>query len=504
MRNFLYDNKGLFFLLGSILILFFYYGYFDLFYLPPFGSHVWRQTDSASFTWSYWHDSLSFFNPRLMNRLAGEGYAVSELPIIYYLSAKICAFLGYHHWVHRLLNTVIFIIGICSAYFICLRFLKNQFWSIALSLLLFVSPALVFYGLNFIPDVSAFSFSLLGAALYFKFKDKASYLYFILSILFFSIAGMLKATYLLIFLSLISTELITGFFIKTNSRVFLINVFLPVVLILSLVGLWIWHINNYNAINGGIYFIASTFSYWSETSDPYLKQYIFKRTFSDWAGMFTHKATLYLIYASLILQIFFFWKRLTYFFIFNLFILLGSISYYLLWYMQFFTHDYYIIPFYSIMFFSILGLLNSIKKIWPRVFNSSMSKIIFIILLVINALHTKKDIQMRVSGKWKDNWNNIFWDKGLKNYMQLLGIKENDLIVSVPDISPQVSLYLIGNAGFTEFPGIKIDQEHIFELKEKGASYIVVNDSSYLDRPDVVIRSLERIGDYKGVIFYKL
>ena len=82
----------LFFFVFAVLLLF-YYDYFTLLTSPPVGTHIWRQTDSLSFAWTYWKNGLDFFHPQLLNRSFGDGYAVSEFPILQF-STPFSVFIG--------------------------------------------------------------------------------------------------------------------------------------------------------------------------------------------------------------------------------------------------------------------------------------------------------------------------------------------------------------------------------------------------------------------------
>lgn len=67
--------------------------------------HIWRQSDSFAMAMGYYHNGMDFFKPMTYNlTYSKEGYAASEFPIMYYLSAWCYRWFGPHVGILRLLN----------------------------------------------------------------------------------------------------------------------------------------------------------------------------------------------------------------------------------------------------------------------------------------------------------------------------------------------------------------------------------------------------------------
>ncbi len=175
-------NPGLRFLF-FLLLLAVLYNYPSILLKRPQSVHHWRQSDCASITLMYSQTGMHFFEPQTHNLTAAgntSGYnATSEVPLQYYFIATLYKIFGYHDFIYRLVNTLIFLLGLFYLFKTCYALFDDFFWSSAIALFFFTSPVLVFYGNNFLSDTSALAFALIAWHYFFRYyQEKKTSLFF--------------------------------------------------------------------------------------------------------------------------------------------------------------------------------------------------------------------------------------------------------------------------------------------------------------------------------------
>lgn len=500
MQKAKYDSlfTYLFFLVFAVFLLF-YYDYFTLLGLPPVGTHIWRQTDSLSFAWCYWKNGLDFFHPQILNRSYGNGFAVSEFPVLQYIIAMLYSVFGFHWWISKTVYALVFFSGLLAIFRISKYYIKDLFWAFFIAILFFTAPALVFYGSSCIPDVAALSFSFIGFSFYLDFRTGNRKIVLCASMFFFCLSGLMKMTYLILFLASFASVIILSIRNTSDRKIPFSEILICLFCVIAINSLWYWWSNHYNNINEHIYFLNKTNPIWYESNE---KAYILKRTITEWALRFFAAPTNYLFLISLLILPFGYRKGNKYVCLTSLFLLIACILYYLLWYLQFLVHDYYTILFYSLYLFSFLNLFLFIKKTFPKLLNSNWLKLAAILLLVTNAMHVKKDLQIRYEEANLYPADKYLLDEELVPYIRSIGIKETDYVVVSTDGSPQIILCALQTPGFTEFHTGRYTAESIGEMKRKGAKYfILIEKDAYLEMRSEFGKP---IGQYKEVTIYKL
>jgi hypothetical protein len=180
--------------------------------------------------------------------------------------------------------------------------------------------------------------------------------------------------------------------------------------------------------------------------------------------------------------------------------LLGAASYFILWFWVFDVHDYYLI---EILFFPLIFIFASIYyfpfKKQKTKFNNAVA-VSFLLIVFLQALsftqiaYGKNNIITKntffVSNYVKGNWNYFHWYHNehlkklqvQKDEIQQI-IKENDTVLCISDPSPNVHLYTIGRAGYSNFSFLKSKpiSYQIPSFIKKGVRYLLVVGSEPLD-----------------------
>ena len=98
---------------------------------------------------------MKFFQPEVHNLVSDgrtSGYAVGECPLFYYFIAGLYKIFGQHDLIYRLVNTLLFFLGLFALYKMLEQWLGDSFWSMAVPVLLFTSPVVVYYANNYLTD----------------------------------------------------------------------------------------------------------------------------------------------------------------------------------------------------------------------------------------------------------------------------------------------------------------------------------------------------------------
>lgn len=501
--NTLKNSKISYVVLFAIMVVpFFYYDYFSLLTAPPIGTHIWRQTDSASFAWCFWKNGMNFFQPQILNRSFGNGFAVSEFPILQYIIALLYAVFGFHWWISKLVYVVVYFSGLAAIFHSTKYFIKDLFWAYILSLLFFTAPAMVFYGNSCVPDVAALSFSFIGFSFFLSYQETNKKYFLWLGTIFFCLAGLMKITYLLLFISSMIV-LMFLFFKDKNEFYFLFKRYLfSIVLIIAINLVWNLWAAHYNEINDNKYFLNKLNPIWYDDEN---KAYIFTRTYKEWALHLFASPTNYLFLFSILLVPIGFFRGNKFLALNTFFLILGTIVYYLLWYLQFLVHDYYTILFYAMYLFSFLNMLAIVDKIKLKNYIYIPLKIACVILLMVNMFHVKSDLEVRYKDAYLYPTNKFLLYKDLAPYLKSIGIKDGDYVCATTDGSPQTILCALQQPGFTAYLIGKYTPETLAECKSKGAKFFFIMDTNeYKELIEQLNTTNKPIGHYKEALIYKL
>ncbi len=516
-------------------MLFLLYGYYDIIFLRPQSMHQWRQADCLQIAHNYLTNNWNFFQPSIHNYFSDSetsGKSAGEFPILYYFVAILWKIFGEHEFIYRIVVLAIFYVGLYFLYRLLKNILHSNFWALNITFLLFTSPIITFYANNFLTNIPALSFVFIGWYYFYKYYTYRKNKWLIIATLFFTLAGLLKMTAYISFVTIGSFFLIDCFkaLKKTNSnQIFkdLKSAFL--ILLLGFFALVSWYLYSayYNNLHGGKYTFNGLMPIWEMTVNKwsliktFVNNILIHQFFSSillWVvlamGLFillNYKKVNKFIYTTLVLLI------------------VGVFCFILFWIQAMDAHDYYIINLTILPLFILVGFFWHLHQKYPTILNKISIKIIFSLFVVYNVLYAANNIKMRY---WKVfNYNsgikNIFCAKpeidywwwignhnlfeplnDIEHYNRSLGIKKTDLVAFIPDESFAVSLYLMNQKGWTTGFGIENNsnpsQKLNYLIQNKHLKYLFLRDSTALKKQYLVPFLKNPIGNYKGVLIYSL
>jgi hypothetical protein len=451
---------------------------------PPQSVHNWRQCDGNSLALNYYKNGMHFFQPETHMLYSDDyttGYAApSETPILYYFVAVLYKIFGYHEYLFRGLNLLIFFIGLFYLFRLADEVLDNHLYSIIVTALVFSSPVLIYYANNFLPNTAALSFSFIAWFYFYRYTRDHQTRTFLLSMLFFTVAGSLKITELtgpviILILMVADHQGWANLHLKTKENRMVKLAALAGVFI-AIAG-WVFYAKYYNTVHNSVQFQTYTTAIWSiSREDIALVLHNMKVL---WYRDYFYPPTLWFMVLCLLL-IPVFWKRADHLLKRVSLMLAGAlIAFSLLWFHQLGDHDYFYTGFYVLPAFVFINFFTVLKgNNFNRVADWTV-KIIFIGVVIMNVYYGKQRHSLRYT-----SWMNDFpQTKDLYTIdADEAGIGENERIIFYPSryIRP---LYLMDRQGWViqEHNEVnaqieKRDSTLMQTFHANGARYFITND----------------------------
>lgn len=492
-----------------LFVLSIIYEYPSLLVKRPQSAHHWRQSDCASLALNYYQHGMHFFQPQTHNLTSDNGktgyVAPSEVPVGYYFIAILYKIFGYHDYIYRIVNTLIFLTGLFFLFKTLSLLVKGFFWPAFMALLFFTSPVLVYYGNNFLTDSSALALSLIAWHFFVKFyltgKDQPYYT----AMLFFLLAGMYKITALISLVAIACIfllELTGATKFKPEGKLFTKpwRHSIPILLIAVIVGGWAMYARYYNNLHGTFYFSTGTFPLWSLNSCEVGK--VWENVRVIWLNQYFHYSVLYLMLLVLITNLALARKNNRFLLSITLLLFLGTIIYVILWFSTFKDHDYYTINLYILLIVNMVCFCWLMNRHFPRVFHAWYIKILFLLFFSWNTIYANQQMRMRYYG-WFTEYPEYKDYHTITPYLRSIGIRQSDTVICLPDNS-HVTLYLMNQRGWTTCLGYNRDSISILSSVKRGARYLIVNGNGILALPYLQHFMTNPIGHYGNIRIFKL
>lgn len=507
-KTFQLINPNIFFILG-LLIFSMVYDYPSILQKRPQSVHHWRQSDCASLALNYYQTGMHFFQPQTHNLTSDNntsGYcATSEIPIGYYFIAILYKIFGYNDFIFRLVNTMIFLLGLFYLFKIFYLLSNSSFWSTSIALFFFTSPVLVYYGNNYLTDSSALAFSFIAWYFFLKFYLAKRQKFLNISIFFFLLAGAYKVTALISLVTIVCifiAEVVGIFKFKAKDRIFTNPLLSSIlfIIIFVIIGLWIFFAKKFNTIHSSGYFSTGIFPLWD--LDETKIQMVLKNIKELWLNQYFHTYSLYFFAIVFVFIILFIKKADRFLIVSNLLLLLGVSIYAILWFWTFKDHDYYTINLYPLLVFILVNCVLLLKNHFPSVLSSNLLKIIFLCFLLFNLNHARKQMKERYYGWWTEypaykDYHTV------TPYLRSIGVNPLDTVICLPDAS-HFTLYLMNQRGWTECLGNNTDSSSIVSSIHRGAKYLIINGEDVIKRKYLQSYLNDPIGQFNSIKIFRI
>lgn len=493
----------------------FYNGFMELNELPK-GMHQWKQSMHFSIIQNYIDGTAEFWHPAMNNLFNPDntGKLILEFPIFHQITASIISvFPNLSPSLFRWIMFILSFIGFYHSYKLARAILKNDFFALLSTFLVFAIPVIAFYSANYLVDVPAMAFCF--SAIYFFEKDiqKASIINSILGMFFLALAGLLRLPILILPISYIGCRIIF------RKRILKLLWIFPALLIIAI---WYHYVKKYNT-----YFVSypptETYSYLSPERLLSTTHSIFNFIIYQLGWSYRFLVFYILVFTYMAFN----WRKISRFwFTVLLFTIVGSIVYIYLWFGIFEHHDYYLFPVIPVIFL-----------IWLNVFyvaiNTKYSQYalyIAIVVLGINAINTFDNMRLRTyhknlkiahiftgryeSGNWwyfgkedKEKWKvfrvvSPYKSKILESY----GVYSTDTVICDFDPSPTYSLALLKLKGWTLYNSSFSSIDDYVKYSKQGAKYLISNTSRNYTLDSLDLKKLKQnfILRVDSMVVYKI
>lgn len=506
-----WNRKTALILFSAILVaLFFVYDYHDVITKQPQSVHAWRQSDCASQALNYAERSSNFFDTQIHGLISNDyqtGHSMEEFPLLYYLVGMLYKVFGHHVFLFRLTNLLIFIVGLYYLFNLYLKTTGDKFWSLTQTLFLFTSPVIVFYANNFILNTPAFALTLVGWYYFFVYLETNRHKHLLLAVLLFTLGPLLKISELISIFTIMGIIFLDFFRIipfKKGERLFSNPLLVSVYSVLSvaIVFAWYYYSHYYNSIHDQVYYNYTTRDFFSLSVEA--KEYINKIIAEYWSKYYHNRIGLYFYGVTMLVNLVFIKKVNKLYMAISSIMLFGSILFVILFYGFLMNHDYYIISLYITTIFSTITFLDLLLRNYTYIINSKIFKIAFVVLLGYSVHYADQKMRVRYRG-WE---NEVYLSERrdiyfIKPYLDEIGIPKDARVISIPDPTPNLTLFLMNRQGWTNL--IHRDNAVLISLAiERGADYLIINDPRLLSDESIKPYLYHKFAEFRNVAIYKL
>ena len=498
-RNFINKSTAWFVFAAVLFLVLWNVGVFNDLNKRPQSMHNWAQCDRASVAKNYFENGFNFFLPRVHNIANGTGITGMEFPAINYAVAVLYRLFGFNEMYYRLLMLLIFTASLFAAYDIALKFCNSNFLFAIISVLMYaLSPVLMYYAANFIPDIAAAAFTVIAWRFFFA-TDLSQRKNIFLITLFLSLGCLIKITCII---SAVAMLLIAALDFITNkkeakqNRVVLIPVFVSIMLAACWYSYSSWLNTKYQS---GIFLMHPQ----PLKSFSHLTEVLGKITTGSAKEYYAYGFQWILIAINIVIIIFN--KHASRKLIMATCLLYaGNICFFMLMASQFIQHDYYIITLLTAVLFNFILFFSVLESILKNQYVKIITAVLFLGFANYLMVFCKKNHTNRYD---RDNWRfDLTTDRyfEMEPYLNGIGVKNNNAVIFYADPSPNISLYLIGRKGIT------VEREAVNSLEWRSRDtvfkFLIIDNTVYLSHPVIkpLIADKRKVGEYKGITIFKL
>ncbi|MCU0442694.1 MAG: hypothetical protein MUE96_09875 [Bacteroidia bacterium] len=475
------------------------FGFIEKLSTRPQCMHQWAQADRASIARNYADEDMNFFLPRVHNCMNESGITGVEFPIIQYTVAIFYKLFGFNELWYRLTMLLLVGMGVLFAFKIALCLLgENKWLSLSIALIWYSSPALVFYTPNFIPDAGSLGLSLTAWYFFFSYLKTAKRANIVLFFITLSLSSLIKITSFIGSITIITICIISLFKpklfnLKKNTA---INIAVTTIVSMIVTCIWYMYASWLKTKYGSEVFMLNLnpIDNLSQLpTDLYWLIYL-------WGSDYYSYPTLLIGMLMLLFCLSQYKSTNKLLLTITLLYAVGSFLFIILMMKQFVVHDYYVITLLPTAFFLLLTFVDVFYKTQNN-FVKRYQKVLAMALVIIT-LSSLLFAKIIVNKRYAHQFGTLFKPEqmeGMEAYLRSIGITRNDKVVSMYDVSPNVSLYLMNVKGITFSPKIMSDSLIVANQSKKMNYLITTGDTVNVN----YIRSSTKIGEKNGFIIYK-
>lgn len=441
----------------------------------PCGPHFIRQTDSLAFVVRFREFTANLFSPGVfdLRNAPDAGASAGEFPLFYWVLGMAERLVGPMPTALRWVNASLVVI----ANAILARTLATIFHDRVLGLTLIAvitgSPVLAFYAFNFLPDAGAYALIILGWSTILPglFNDKVEFKNS--TLVFFVVAGMIKAPMALYFVAWCGTLLWAWGKNRENwnSRN-LISLGTGAAMILA----WHGYAGWYNALHHSHYFLTWSEPFWEMNTLE--RGRVMDLMWNYWWTKYLHP-TVWHVTALLALLVLARHRRIASSIRVALSLaLIGTVCFLFLFFRKFADHDYYFITILpALVLLLVTGIKVMIELTSTRILRVTVTGLVSI-LAISSLLLARKEVVRRAWDDARDYSSASPFLDGIRSVAGTDPLPFDARVIVLGDSSTNAVLSALGRNGWT-FPGFPMVAEpSLPELRRAGATHLLSIDSA--------------------------
>lgn len=518
-----FKQNGLFLLFFLIFASFYYDSVLDK---GPLNNHLWRQTDCLSLTREY-SRGAPFLEPQMNYQGADHfstGKTAGEFPGLYYAVGKYWSIAGESFLSYRIFYLIILFFGLFAFYRATHLLFKDQVWAISLTALLFCSPVFVVYGVSFLTDVPAICFTLIALYFIVRYHIDGKKSWFMWAMLFFALSGLVKISALIAFVFLLFILFLETLGVRSlgKKKLFHKHFFewMGVLLTLSLIFVWYSYAAHYNKVHDLKYTFNGIYPLWDPEEGGYAG--LWQKISENTSYVFFSRYMIFLMGGLLVFHFFLVEKLPLFAYTSTILIFVGCGLYVLFWGPLLGVHDYYFAALLILYPAIVLPFVWYIRNRFPHTFSNWKLKSLLGAFVILNFIYCLSFVKLKTRAmegefaivgnkelvgimRWM-NWDvqsNLYRFARMQPYLDSIGVRKEDRIISMPDPSFNTTLFLADRKGWTNYVTYK-EKREIDTLIAHKARYLLISNPEVLTRPYLKPFLKDSIGNFEGVLIYKL
>lgn len=477
--------------------------------------HCWAQSDRYALALGFLQNGFDFFHPQtfvLNSQFPGNflvphptSITAVDFPIYEYcVSILMWLFNSTDPWCFRVFTLIYSVIGLWYLYRLAELFTQSLLVSMSVVCFAIASPVYLYYQAGFLPTIPSLANVFIGLYFYFNYRRLNIRSYFLIAILFMTIAALARLPFSIFLIAMFGYEMLQIF----RARKIQLPVIFPMVLSAIFISTYFIYNQHLRSVYGSMFLSQIMPATTSDEVVEFLISIIDKWSFE----YFTIVHYLLLLLLLLVLVLYCFKKKKhTHLLISNLLVysgisLLGCIGYFFLMEYQYINHDYYFLDtFFTvfILFFIFLSakVFLSMNGVFAKIFAS------FILLSISGSLILAKDVQhqrrellipndVQTTAKCYDRAAELF---------ESLHIPDNAKVLVLGGDGPNNALVKIKRLGYSL---LIVDRSSLPVVLKWPFDYVVAQNSElkniiYNQHPSIVNELVKIGGNDKLSVFKK-
>lgn len=463
----------------SIIILYCFLGFNEVLFYRPISIHQSAQCSRASIALNYYEEGMNFFVPKVHDTRNTSGITGTEFPLMNYAAAICYTIFGFHEFWYRFLMLLSITLGLIFSIKIANIHIENFAISSLIGIIWYLSPILVYYSPNFNPDTASLGFVMMGWYFFFKYLKERKSKHIYLWTFFVSLAGLVKVVSLISVVAvfgIIFLDLIKYLDTKIDNKhkiLFIIGNFIAILLVIA----WYKYARFLMETSGNAQFSLRPHSPKSwETAKS-----VWATIKWQWYPFYYNKTLYSILGIGTLLMIVFHKSTSRLLATITILLYIGAICFIGLMLPQFKNHDYYIITLLPAIFFHLLAFNQIIFK---KVEIKHKSKVIVLALSALaihSAIHAKEHQLTRYGGmyySWEVDYSAYY---NMEEKIRAIGINREEKFVTYDDWTPNNTLYLIDQKGWT----IAEWEHHLLPKALEDSKYALLKKFDILNKKNI-------------------